>query len=138
MKLKDFTKLPTLYRNREEKVNAVTISNVVVNEENGGETVTISAVTNGKHETKIQMNRKTGETKVFCDCESFYFEFSYVLFKHKALLDEEYFINLWKRAKPRKTNRRKNPYNIPAGCKHVIRLARYTISHLHKYLIPRR
>ena len=124
MKLKDFIRLPTLYRNREDKINQVTISNLMISD-NGEDLVTVSAVTNNKHQTQIQVNRKTKDVKVFCDCESFNYEFARVLLKHKALLNEEYFINLWKRAKPRKTNRRKNPYNVPSGCKHVIKLCRY-------------
>jgi hypothetical protein len=126
MKLKDFAKLPTIFRNREQKINEVSISNIIIDKQN--DYITISAVTNNKHNTQFYINTKTGETKVFCDCASFNFEFARVLYKHRALLNAEYFIEQWKRTKPRKTNKRKNPYNVPSGCKHVIKLARFIMS----------
>ena len=133
MKLRDFTRISTLYRNREDKINQVILSNININniDENN---IEITAVTNNKHTTILRINLRTKETKVFCDCESFNFEFAAVLLKHKALLNEEHFIERWKHAPPRKTNRRKNPYNVPAGCKHIIKLARYILIHLYRYL----
>lgn len=63
--------------------------------------------------------------KVYCSCPDFRYTFSYVLYKHQALLYEEEFPPIFKQVPPRV----RNPYQIPFACKHVYTVLWHMIKH---------
>jgi len=63
--------------------------------------------------------------KVYCSCPDFRYTFSYVLYKHQALLYEEEFPPVFKQIPPRV----RNPYQIPFACKHVYTVLWHMIKH---------
>lgn len=62
---------------------------------------------------------KRSDVKIFCNCESFYYEFQYVVEELKSL-----FLNEKIKSTFFKKPLNKNPYMIASGCKHINRLAR--------------
>jgi hypothetical protein len=119
MKLMDILTLPSFYKDRLPKVNAVSISNFSINTDN---IINCSCITNNKHITKISFTEIvdiTPQSLCVCDCncDSFKFEFAYVLNKNNGLLYPENYPNL--------SAKKKNTYSHLCGCKHTIKFAQY-------------
>ena len=88
----------------------------------------------GNHAQTIELTKSktllNSEIKLFCDCESFRYEFYYTLLKHGAI-PKEYttiFENLNKSIIPKK----KNVHGIISGCKHCISLCNEIQKQEHK------
>lgn len=116
-----FSKFPSKYRDREKSVKDVVFNSIksTITEKN---TIIIKSTTNKYiqeievFDDKIHLN---SECKVFCNCESFKFEFANPIFKSGSLLKPIEFIrSVVSRPKER------NEYNIVSGCKHIVALAR--------------
>jgi hypothetical protein len=60
----------------------------------------------------------TSPVKIFCNCDSFKFEFAYAVAKYDSLLHPENFIL----HRPKE----KNQFVTASGCKHIIALAKYS------------
>jgi hypothetical protein len=116
MILHDILTLPSFYKDRHDKVMAVSITNVLVDG-----SFTCSCISNNKYQTKIQFIE--GEIKsnskilVDCQCASFNFEFMNSIFRSDGLLYVNRHMNL-----PAKN---KNKYTHLSGCKHLIKFAQF-------------
>ena len=80
----------------------------------------------GTPDTKLTANTPL---KVYCSCPDFRYTFSYVLYKHKALLYEEEFPDIFKKVPPKI----RNPFQIPFACKHVYTVLWHLYKHPSKY-----
>lgn len=124
LKLSHFTKFPSIYKNREKSVNDVIFTNMtaVVTDDKH---VMIKSSTNKYiqeievFDDKITLNSLC---KVYCNCESFKFEFANSIFRNGSLLHPMSFIRSIVK-KPKE----KNEYNTASGCKHIVALARASL-----------
>ena len=129
LRLRDILQFPSFYSKRNLSVNKNIISITKVNKEENSIEITGSS---GKYNPKIQLLGGTdlnNIVNIFCDCESFKFEFSSSVFKNGSLLNPDKFGKFLNTA-PRK----KNAYMIPSGCKHIISLAKLFIQQKNKYI----
>lgn len=82
-----------------------------------------SKTENGKYYQFLEINDKIpnqrSKINIYCNCESFYYEFQYVVQELDSLFLNEKIKSSFFR-KPLN----KNPYMIASGCKHINRLAR--------------
>jgi len=69
-------------------------------------------------------------TMVYCSCPDFRYTFSYVLYHHGALLYDEEFPEIFKTVPPKK----RNPYLIPWGCKHIYTISRMIYENKDKFI----
>lgn len=60
------------------------------------------------------------QVRILCSCQSFKYEFAGSLLKINSLLESEFFEYMIQKHKPKK----KNVFQTPSGCKHIIALAR--------------
>ena len=128
-KFSDILKFPGIYSKREEKIRKVNLQ--LANVEENNNLLTLGGVCTSQRNQygpKIEVHKNGKENlnlyypvKILCSCESFKYEFAGALLKVNALLEEEYFKYNIMMHKPRK----KNIYQLPSGCKHIIALARH-------------
>jgi len=118
-----FSKFPALYKNREKSVDTV-VFNSIKRDIKDDEIIIINATTN-KYQQEIEIKNGlhlNSEVKVFCNCESFKYEFANAVFRAGSLIRPlSVFRSIVSRPKE------KNQYNIPCGCKHIVALARNII-----------
>lgn len=129
IRFRDLLNFPSFYAKRNSSIKTTEI--VITNFSQDDESITIT----GKSKKYNPIIKVLGgfnlnsNVEVFCDCESFKFEFSNPLFRVRSLLHPEKFgTDLNK--KPHK----KNTYLIPSGCKHVISLANFFIKRKSRFL----
>jgi hypothetical protein len=120
-----FSKFPAKFKNREELVKPIIFEKINVERSADSKRIIITGKTD-KYEQEIEIFDShftlKSECKVFCNCESFKYEFANSLFKSGSLRRPISFIrSIIKRPK------QKNEYNIPSGCKHIIALIRQAI-----------
>ncbi len=121
MTLGQFTRFPAKFRDREESINYVVLTNINYSVEEDKIVVTSQTESGYQQEIEILDNKISlrSPCKVYCDCESFKYEFSHAVFKQNSLLHPFKLLrSVISRPKI------KNPYNIPSPCKHIARLAR--------------
>lgn len=119
MKLMDILTLPSFYKDRLPKVNAVSISNFDISVE---DKINCSCKSNNKHITKIsftEINYIKPESLCVCDCDcqSFTFEFAFIINRANGLLYPEKYLNL--------AAKKKNTYSHLTACKHIIKFAQF-------------
>lgn len=116
MDLRDILTIPSFYKERHDKVHAVTISNV-----NISSGFICSCLSNNKYITKIQfvdgIVKPESKILVDCVCPSFNFEFMNSIYRADGLLYVNRFMNLPARVK--------NTYSHLSGCKHLIKFAQF-------------
>lgn len=131
LKFRQILNFPSFFSNRIKSLKEITtkikdiksdnISNILIIGSSSKYTVQIKLL-----ERKIELDTPV---KVSCTCDSFKYEFEYVLFKNKGLIEENHpeanFI-----LAPKKSN----PNNVISGCKHIISLANLINNHREKIL----
>ncbi len=119
-----FSKFPAKYKEREKLTKEVIFTNIntTITEK---DTILINSSTNKYQQTmEIYDNNihTNSPCKVFCNCESFKYEFANALFRAGSLLKPIEFVrSIIKRPK------QKNEYNIASGCKHIVVLSRHVL-----------
>lgn len=117
------SKWPSVYRDREKSIKDVLFINITptVNEDN----ITIKSSTD-KYTQEIVIYDNTihlnSSCKIMCSCQSFQFEFANAVFKAGSLIHPIEFVRSII-SRPKK----KNEYNTPSGCKHIIALVRQVL-----------
>jgi hypothetical protein len=129
-----FSKFPAIYRDREKTVNEISFTNIDY-EITKNNTILIKSSTE-KYDQEVEivsdMISLKSPCKVYCTCESFKYEFANSLFKSGSLLKA---ISMVRSIVSRP--KRKNPHNVPSGCKHIVALSRKIIKLKHKITIPK-
>jgi hypothetical protein len=129
MKFIQLLNFPAYYKSREKSLNKLVV-NKVINVLLQPDFFTISANINNHIPTiNIIGNMNNGITpdhivQISCSCESFKYEFAASINNINALINPDDF-NTGAALK-------KNKFNIPSGCKHIIILARYVWKHRHE------
>ncbi|MFW6242609.1 MAG: hypothetical protein ACOC2W_00460 [bacterium] len=128
MTLQDIINLSTKYRDREDSIKKINISNIKYNLDSE-QKIIISCTTNHKYNTIVKfINDYTITLKsnvyVHCDCKSFQYEFAYA--NKDDLLYPEKFVDRF----PRK----KNIYLIKGVCKHLYAVGRHIFYNKNKIL----
>lgn len=129
IQLKDIISFPAYYKKRNSTLKDVMINNIYMNKYEN-EYIITSTSTKYKQEISFIGNTLSKETpiKIFCNCESFKFEFAHSIFIRNSLRNSDNFDeDIMKRSKE------KNIYNIPCGCKHIVALGKYVFLHINKF-----
>ena len=114
LKFKNILSLPSYLKDRIDKVKILTPNITNIKKEDNS--IIISGVTNRHNQTIIFLDKEiTYNTyvKVDCDCESFRFEFAYII--NDSLINP--------RSYPKVPPKNKNPKGVKGVCKHIIALA---------------
>ena len=117
----NFLFFPEKYKNRTPSTKNLSFQNFQFHYNPTTQSVWFFAVINGKYDVDISLKlagqdfSMSTPCKVNCTCESFTYEFMHALYLNDGLLKpESYHPNMLK--KPSK----KNTFNIPSGCKHIV------------------
>lgn len=131
LRFSEILKFPISYSERNNKVDSTNwkVDYVTKNDKkiifkgsNGSHTVIIEFISFNEGK---DINLTT-PVKVFCDCESFKFEFAYACDKKEGLLNQSMFF-----PKPPKE---KNSFLIATGCKHIIGFAQFINKNKFNYI----
>lgn len=129
LRFRDILTFPSFYSKRNTSIKQTPIDISKVNKEE--EYIEVIGISN-KYSPKIRILgdfNLNSNVLIFCDCESFKFEFSNPVFQNNSLLDiEKFSSDLNKR--PRK----KNTYMVASGCKHIISLANLFTKRKNRYI----
>ena len=131
----DILKFPGQYAKRENSIQKVNIQ--LANVQDSDEILEIGGIVNsqsGQYAQKIEIHKNSKDinlqnpVKLLCSCQSFKYEFAGALLKIDSLLESEFFEYAIRMHKPKK----KNIYQLPSGCKHIIALARFAWTHKNR------
>jgi effector-binding domain-containing protein len=131
----DILKFPAQYSKRENSIQKVNMQ--LADVQDSDEILNIGGICSsqtGQYAQKIEIHKNSKDinlqnpVKLLCSCESFKYEFSGSLLKIESLLESEFFEYAIRMHKPKK----KNIYQIPSGCKHIIALARFIWTHKNR------
>lgn len=122
---KQILSFPSIFKDRNDNIKKLIIFLTEINKDSDNNIIIKSSCNNHNQIIKFYDDNFNSKTKVqiYCSCESFKYEFSYVLFENDGLLNGNFF---QKNFKPKI----KNPYNYICGCKHIISLSQYVIKKL--------
>lgn len=126
MTLGQFTRFPAAFKQREKSVADVKLQNFQYeyDQEENKIKVTSDTTTGYRQELEIFDDKVTlrSPCKVYCNCQSFQYEFAHAIFKYDSLLHAPKLLrSIVQRPKS------KNQFDIPSPCKHLVKLARETL-----------
>jgi hypothetical protein len=117
---------PGQFKERNKLINTVHISNIKKQEAEDG-SLTIVATTNFKYETIIQLINPSAKllspVKISCNCQSFNYDFAMACLRNESLYGNITQKNSLSKHLPKK----RNPFIIATGCKHIHALSRIII-----------
>ncbi len=118
MILQQLLYLPAYYKNRQEAVNTVMLSNL--NIEKKENQLICNCIANRKYQVSIIINgriQSSSEIMIDCTCESFKYEFAYTVGRDKSLIYPNRYLKT--------ISKDKNKFLHLTGCKHLIKFGSY-------------
>lgn len=121
LEVRDLLSFPPLFRDRNKTWKKLESKLLDFDDSNGK--VILYGETN-KHQQIIEIQGKkihlNSEVKIYCDCQSFLYEFAHIINDNDSLYGKNQFEKALKL-----TPREKNRKGIISGCKHIIAFTNY-------------
>ena len=135
---KMFLNFPASYDNRNITIPSLRTSTFIMDTKVDNNILSIIGKV-GNHTQIFELSKSktllNSEVKLYCDCESFKYEFYYVLLKHGCISKQ--YTHIFESNNALLSPKKKNIHNIVSGCKHIISLANEINRQQHKHKIIR-